>query len=113
MKPEKHWQYPLLFSCPYPLHVCLAAAEWLLPLLLPLLLLPVDEEPEEPVDELLALHVGMLAEVISELLPGVEIRVVRSGVLPSVHVQQGSPSSSPLDCPSPSESDSQSDFVHV
>jgi hypothetical protein len=44
--------------------------------------------------------------------PGCEMPVVRSGVEPGIHVQQGSPSSTPFDTPSPSESAWHSEVVH-
>merc|ERR1719277_1169051 len=57
-------------------------------------------------------RLALLAISSSGGKPGCEMSVVRVGVAPSVHVQSGSPSSCPLDWPSPSESARQSCAVH-
>lgn len=44
--------------------------------------------------------------------PGFEISAVRAAVSPSLHTQQGSPNSAPLDTPSPSESFWQNSTVY-
>jgi hypothetical protein len=50
--------------------------------------------------------------VMDAALPGLEIRVVFAGALPSAHTQQGSPSSKPFVWPSPSLSFVHSETVH-
>jgi hypothetical protein len=56
---------------------------------------------------------GIVAEVIDVASEGLEMSVPRWGVAPTVQVQSGSPNSSPLLCPSPSLSASQSALVQV
>ena len=45
--------------------------------------------------------------------PGMEMSLVYAGAAPSTHTQHGSPSSRPLDCPSPSVSALHSAVVHT
>merc|ERR1719203_2391955 len=52
------------------------------------------------------------AAVVESANPGCEIKVVRAGVPPRRQMQSGSPSSTPLDWPSPSESAWHSATVH-
>ncbi len=60
-----------------------------------------------------ALQSGIVRFVVEDLSPGFERSEVMAGAAPRDHTQQGSPSSSPLDAPSPSESELHSVTVHI